>query len=464
MLPSLHVSCNPAVRLRGQAHASDCLDGSSTHWPRALDVTERMVRSRQSEGPLLRSTSSQLPLPASRIEGPRGRQAPETRRVLPTVGLFAGIGGIELGLQRAGHPGRMLCEIDGPARAVLEHRFPEVEVHDDVCTLGRLPKDAELLAGGFPCQDLSQAGKTAGIAGARSGLIGQVFRLVDKHRVPWLLLENVPFMLQLGRGQALDVIIGALERFGYQWAYRVVDTRSFGLPQRRRRVIIVASLDDDPRRVLFADEAGAPEEPVPDGSLACGFYWTEGIRGLGWAVDAIPTLKGGSTVGVPSPPAIWMPDGSVVTPHIRDAERLQGFRKDWTKAAERVARPSIRWKLVGNAVSAPVGRWVGERLAAPGDFELRDVRRLPQGSPWPTAAWNTGDGRCSAPLSEFPKRAKRKHLHDFLLDEPSLLSEKATAGFLSRTRRSKLRFPAGFIAAIEAHLRRMTTGGRRPSR
>lgn len=407
---------------------------------------------------MLRSASSQLSLPVSRIQGSRARQADEKRRILPTVGLFAGIGGIELGLQRAGHPSRMLCEIDEPARAVLGHRFPDVEVHDDVCTLDRLPGDTELVAGGFPCQDLSQAGRTAGIAGIQSGLIGQVFRLLEKQPIPWLLLENVPFMLQLGRGKALDVIVAALERFGYQWAYRVVDARSFGLPQRRRRVIIVASLEDDPRRVLFADEAGKPEEPEADGSLACGFYWTEGIRGLGWAVDAIPTLKGGSTVGVPSPPAIWMPDGRVVTPHIRDAERLQGFRKNWTKAAERVARPGVRWKLVGNAVSVPVGRWLGERLASPGDFELRDVRQLSQGSPWPTVAWNVGDGRCTAPLSEFPKRTKRRHLHEFLLDEPSLLSEKATAGFLSRTRRSKLRFPNGFIPAIEAHLRRVTNG------
>ena len=63
--------------------------------------------------------------------------------------------------------------------------------------------------------------------------------------------------------------------------------------------------------VLFADEAGPPTSIDDHRRLACGFYWTEGVRGLGWAVDAIPTLKGGSTVGVPSPPAIWLPDGRV---------------------------------------------------------------------------------------------------------------------------------------------------------
>src|SRR5262249_20157701 len=156
-----------------------------------------------------------------------------------------------------------------------------------------------LVAAGFPCQDLSQAGKTTGIAGARSGLVGEVLRLLEAHRTPWVLLENVPFMLQLARGEAMNVITSALESLGYYWAYRVIDARAFGLPQRRRRVYLVASNVADPRTVLFADDAGHIEEPKLNGhAVACGFYWTEGIRGLGWAVDAVPTLKGGSTIGI----------------------------------------------------------------------------------------------------------------------------------------------------------------------
>src|SRR5213076_10234 len=112
--------------------------------------------------------------------------------------------------------------------------------------------------------------------------------------------------------------------------------------------------------VLFGEDAG--ERPVDDPTdFPCGFYWTEGIRGLGWAVNAVPTLKGGSTVGVPSPPAIWMPAGEIVTPSLCDVERLQGFETDWTKPAEKVVRPSLRWKLVGNAVSVPVAAWLGRR-------------------------------------------------------------------------------------------------------
>ena len=155
---------------------------------------------------------------------------------------------------------------------------------------------------------------TAGIAGTRSGLVGEALRLLRRKRVPLVLLENVPFMLQLGGGRALEVIIGTLERLGYRWAYRVVDSLAFGLPQRRERVFLVACINEDPRAIVFADEAGAPDPTPPSPELAFGFYWTEGNRGLGAAVDAVPTLKGGSTIGIPSPPGILLPSADVVTP------------------------------------------------------------------------------------------------------------------------------------------------------
>jgi DNA (cytosine-5)-methyltransferase 1 len=389
--------------------------------------------------------------PRSGLPGAGAPEAP-ARACLPTVGLFSGIGGFELGLSRAGHPSLLICENDPAARAVLRSRFGgTLELQGDVRSIERLPEATQLVVGGFPCQDLSQAGRTAGIEGMRSGLVHEVMRLIQSRSVPWVVLENVPFMLQLARGQALEVIMSALELLGYRWAYRVVDSRAFGLPQRRRRVLIVAALEADPRGVLFADDAGEPDE-LPCSGRACGFYWTEGVRGLGWAVDAVPTLKGGSNVGVPSPPAIWMPDGRFVTPDIRDAERLQGFAGDWTKPAEAVVRASFRWKLVGNAVSVPVAKWLGERLAVPGEFNLQGVRPLAAGQSWPSHGWNVGAGRFTAQISEWPKQYRRKSLGSFLLHEPKLLSLKATAGFLERTRRARLRFPAGFIQALEQHL------------
>jgi DNA (cytosine-5)-methyltransferase 1 len=372
------------------------------------------------------------------------------------AGLFAGIGGIERGLHRSGHTTSLLCENDPTATAVLRSRFPKVALHDDVRTLETLPRNVTLISAGFPCQDLSQAGTTSGIAGPRSGLVGEVFRLVEQHRTPWVLLENVPFMLQLARGEAMNVIASTFESLGYAWAYRVVDARAFGLPQRRRRVYLLASRAEDPRDVLFADDAGAVDEPIVNGHpVACGFYWTEGIRGLGWAVDAIPTLKGGSTIGIPSSPAILMPNGDVVTPNIRDAERLQGFPANWTKPAEAVARKGARWKLVGNAVSVPAAAWVGGRLAKPGVQRTLVTSALRVSQPWPAAAWNVGHGRLGVEISEWPARKRYTSLDSFLRYEPALLSAKATSGFLRRTDVARLRFPPGFLDALRRHLQRM---------
>jgi DNA (cytosine-5)-methyltransferase 1 len=371
------------------------------------------------------------------------------------TGLFAGIGGLERGLHRAGHRTVLLCENDPGATAVLKARFPDVPHHDDITKLPALPKATTLVVAGFPCQDLSQAGQTAGISGLRSGLVGEVFRLVRQARTPWLLLENVPFMLQLNRGRAMDHITGALESLDYRWSYRIVDSRAFGRPQRRRRVYLLASLTEDPRNVLFADEAGAVvESKLNENKAACGFYWTEGIRGLGWAVDAIPTLKGGSTIGIPSPPAILLPSGEVVMPDLRDAERLQGFPSDWTKPAETVGRTGRRWKLVGNAVSVPAAEWIGRRMADPGPLLDYPVAPI-DGTRWPTAAWNVGKGRVAVEASEWPVRRSYQSLSEFLKYSPRPLSIKATRGFLHRTGRSCLNFPAGFLDALRAHELRM---------
>jgi DNA (cytosine-5)-methyltransferase 1 len=391
---------------------------------------------------------------------PQGMNSKQSKSsgALAVAGLFAGIGGIELGLARAGHHSKLLCEIDPGACRVLEMRFPDAPLTRDVREIEALPR-VDLLAAGFPCQDLSQAGRTTGISGANSGLVGHVFRLLDavKRRPPrWLLLENVPFMLQLQRGGAMRYLVDALEERGYTWAYRVVDARSFGLPQRRKRVILLASKAEDPRPVLFGDDAGERTTPFSS-SLLCGFYWTEGLRGLGWAVDAVPTLKGGSTIGIPSPPAIWNPrDGTITTPAITDVERLQGFETDWTLPALSVTgvRPGHRWKLVGNAVSVPVAEWLGRRLVDARAFDA-DQRVLPRGVSWPTAAWGSKASVYSVAVSEWPVRPRQIHLHEFLQSPRTPLSRRAAAGFLSRAQVSGLRFEPGFLKDVERHIQRL---------
>lgn len=378
-----------------------------------------------------------------------------TSRTLRVAGLFAGIGGIELGLSKAGHETTVLCENDPSAMAVLKARFPETPLVEDVREVVKLPRGTDLLAAGFPCQDLSQAGGTRGIKGVRSGLVGEVFRLLETHDVPWVLLENVPFMLRLGRGAAMHFIVKRLESLGYRWAYRVIDTRAFGLPQRRERVYLLASREADPAPVLFKGDK-PPVNGLDYKGRACGFYWTEGVRGLGWAVGAVPTLKGGSTVGIPSPPALWLPDGRIVTPDLRDAERLQGFRANWTKPAEEVGRPSFRWKLVGNAVTVPVARWIGERLARFDSTERFDRFEGIVDGAWPDAAYSSGGYSTPAIVSKWPVKRQQQDILAFLRYEPRELSLRATTGFAKRLSSSRLRAPEEFRDALLAHIERMS--------
>lgn len=380
---------------------------------------------------------------------------------LTVAGLFAGIGGIEQGLHAAGHRTELLCEIDPGAQRVLRSHFPGTPLVADVCKLKALPR-VGLVTAGFPCQDLSQAGQTAGIGGKQSSLVREVFRLVERRGADfrWLLLENVPFMLQLDRGRAMKVLVSELDRLGFAWAYRVIDTRAFGLPQRRQRVLLLASRTEDPRGVLFEGDEKAPDPPDPD-TVACGFYWTEGLKGLGWAVDAVPTLKSGSTVGIPSPPAIRMPgDRRIVTPDIRDAERLQGFASDWTLPvmADDHPRKGPRWRLVGNAVSVPVARWLGDRLAAPRPYEEAGDEPLRGGARWPKAAWGRKGRVHRVERSPWPVREDYTGLVEFLRFPATDLSERATAGFLGRAKAGSLHFMPGFLRDVETHLARMRGG------
>lgn len=369
------------------------------------------------------------------------------------AGLFAGIGGIERPFHERGHETVLLADSWRPSQQVLAHRFPGVPIVGDVRKIDTLP-DVDVVNAGFPCTDLSQAGRTAGIHGEQSGVVREVFRLLDRSPATWLVLENVRNMLWLDKGAAMRFLVEELERLGFRWAYRLVDSRFGGVPQRRHRVLFVASRTEDPRRVLFADDEGEPDDSYyREGAV--GFYWTEGLGGIGWAPDAVPPLKGGSSVGIPSPPGIWVPSNPegrrIVVPTVEEAEQLQGFPPGWTSAAATGTKNGPRWKLVGNAVTTAVADWLVGRLERPADWDTTLSRRV-ELQRWPTAAWGNAGEVHSVHVSTWPERRPYTHLADVVdLRGATPLSRRAIAGFLERASRSRLRFDEDFLLDAKQH-------------
>jgi DNA (cytosine-5)-methyltransferase 1 len=185
---------------------------------------------------------------------------------MKAVSLFAGVGGFDLALERMGAEVVASVEIDKHARSILTKQFPKSTILEDVKNVtGQQLFDFGfnsdgIIVGGFPCQDLSVAGKRSGLAGERSGLFFEVVRILDETKAKWFILENVPGLLSSKGGRDMGIILGSLAELGYGIAYRILDAQYFGVPQRRRRVFIVGCLGDDgrtPAQILNISEGRA---------------------------------------------------------------------------------------------------------------------------------------------------------------------------------------------------------------
>jgi DNA (cytosine-5)-methyltransferase 1 len=169
---------------------------------------------------------------------------------MKAISLFAGVGGFDLALTRNGAEVVASVEIDKNARKILEKQFPNTTHLEDVKNvtgqqLFDLGFDSNgIIVGGFPCQDLSRAGKRAGLAGERSGLFWEMRRIIEETQAKYFIFENVQGALTSDGGRDLGIILGSLAQIGYGVAYRVLDARYFGVPQRRRRIFIVGVLGD----------------------------------------------------------------------------------------------------------------------------------------------------------------------------------------------------------------------------
>lgn len=205
-----------------------------------------------------------------------------------TIGsLFSGIGGLELGLERAGlGPVIWQAESDPYATKILERHWPNAARFADVrdVRIGRGIERPDIICGGFPCQDLSLAGKRAGISGPKSGLWSEFHRAIREFRPRVAVVENVPTLVSGG----LDIVLGGLAELGYDAEWKIISARDVGACHLRRRVFIIAYAPD----AVSNGAQRCAAEPLP---RFAELSWQQDGRGLarfgGVPGDSVPTLR-----------------------------------------------------------------------------------------------------------------------------------------------------------------------------
>jgi len=179
------------------------------------------------------------------------------------ISLFSGIGGLDLGFDRAGMECVAQVEIEKNCLQLLGQKFPAAERFNDVKEFRNYGRSIDLICGGFPCQDLSIAGRRAGLAGERSGLWFEFARVIDELEPRWVVIENVPGLLSSNGGADFAVILRWLVKRGYGVCWRILDAQYFGLAQRRRRVFVVASFGSGRAAQVLFESEGLPGDTPP---------------------------------------------------------------------------------------------------------------------------------------------------------------------------------------------------------
>jgi DNA (cytosine-5)-methyltransferase 1 len=295
--------------------------------------------------------------------------------------FFAGIGGFDLGFQRAGMEPAFHCEIDPFCQRILTRHWPEVPLHGDITTLKaeKIPK-AELWAGGWPCQDVSHANaQRKGIHGSRSGLFFSFTELARQVRPPWIVLENVAGLLSSDGGSAFESVINELEEIGYLGIWFTCNTLSAGLPHNRERIFIVGSYKSPVSHQFYSDCGELLRDNSPREAS-----WTEtgpGVRGE-FIADAplVVQRRGGFgyTKATRYCPTIRAQTGKHQGGH-SDRPILCGQKLDLDRVRETDGVPGRldgrRGRLIGNAVAPPIAEFIGRRILAIQHSEMRMERK-----------------------------------------------------------------------------------------
>ncbi len=314
-------------------------------------------------------------------------KTPHTNKVpFKAASFFSGIGGFDYGFKQAGFEVSFQCEIDEFCREILEKQWPGVPRSENIKDLTKDSNHAtipisDVWLGGFPCQDVSVArmGPRAGLKGARSGLFHDFAELLERCRPKVFIIENVPGLLSSHKGRDFGTIIRTLADIGYSLGWRVLNSKNFGVPQSRSRVYIVGCYRDrrGPVEILFEPECGQgyAEAGKSDGKTALSPFkeslgdFVKGpvFQRIAYCLYACSARHTGTDW---SRTYVTYPDGRVRRLIPRECEGVMGFPVGWTRpVATSHANDdpddidTLRYQALGNAVTPPVAKWLGERVA-----------------------------------------------------------------------------------------------------
>lgn len=297
---------------------------------------------------------------------------------LKAASFFSGIGGFDLGFEQAGYEITFQCEIDPFCNEILEKHWPDVPraLNIKEVTNADVPV-SEVWFGGFPCQDVSLArmGPRAGLKGTRSGLFHEFARLLAEGRPHFFVIENVPGLLSSHKGRDFQTVIRTLADIGYSLGWRVLNSKNFGVPQSRSRVYIVGCYRDrrGPVEILFEPECSErnAKKSKSNGEAAVSPFkevFGDSVKGpifqrIAYCLYACSARHTGTDW---SRTYVSYPDGRVRRLMPRECEGVQGFPTGWTRPLKEPEDPekldTLRYQALGNAVTVPVAKWLGERI------------------------------------------------------------------------------------------------------